>query len=221
MNTASFVVEQLGFKANPFDVQTFRERSPRTTSLGRNPERSRLWKHPAQPFPGGPSVAPFPQLHFWPQEIADVPMHPFLGFSEALRSLYLSERFDLSAKLCQRLVELLALQPGWDGESALPPRPEVLAKIVGLLVFMNTALPQFREPFLAPTINGFAQLEWHNGRRTLEFEATPNGWSIVGTETTSRGEKVYHDAEAARVEIGNMVAAYRWFEGAELLWPII
>ncbi|MCI0535682.1 MAG: hypothetical protein L0Z50_10690 [Verrucomicrobiales bacterium] len=96
-----------------------------------------------------------------------------------------------------------------------------MANSVGLLVLMIAVLPKFREPFLAPTLAGFAQMEWHNGRRTLEFEVTSNGWSIVGAETTSTGEKVYYDADAARIEVEKLIAAYRWFEGAELLWPII
>jgi len=219
MNTAPFVVEQPGFKENPFDVVPFREGNPRAASFERTPERPRLSERAAQPFAGGQSVEPFLQFHFRPQEAPGVLLHPFLGFYEALRSLYLSERVDLSANLCRRLVELLALQPGWNGGTAAPPRPEVLANSVGLLVFMNSALPKFREPSLAPTLDGFAQMEWHNSRRTLEFEATPNGWSIIGTEIVSGGEKVCHKAEVARVEIEKLVFTYRWFEGTELFWP--
>ena len=67
----------------------------------------------------------------------------------------------------------------------------------------------------------FIQLEWHGGHRTLEFEATANGWSIVGSETKSRGERVYHEADTAGFDVDKLLAAYRWFAGLELLWLII
>ena len=86
---------------------------------------------------------------------------------------------------------------------------------------LRTTLPEFQEPFLVPTIGGFAQLEWHSGRRSLEFEGTESGWSIVGSEATTRGGRAYHEAEAARFEVEKLIACYRWFQGAELLWPIM
>lgn len=118
-------------------------------------------------------------------------------------------------------MELSALKSGWDGESALAPKPEAMAHTVGLILFLQTALPEFEEPFVVPTISGFTQLEWHRGHRALEFEATANGWSIVGSETNSRGERMYHEADTARFEVDKLLDAYRWFAGLELLWPII
>ncbi len=220
MNTAPFAVDLPGFEENPFDVLAVRKQRPRWTYSGRIHERSGLLDRVTQPFLGGPIDEPSAPFHVHHQKVSEDPLHPGVGISDALRSLFISERLGLSAKLGQRLVEMLALRPGWDGESAKPPRPEVLANVVGLLASMNTALPNCREPFLAPTIGGRALLEWHHGRRTLEFEATPDGWSVVGTEMTSRGGKDYHETEADRMETEKLIAAYRWFEGAEVLWPI-
>jgi hypothetical protein len=154
-------------------------------------------------------------------QVAGSPLNEFEGFSHELRSLYVSGRLGLSSKMCQRLVELLALQRGWDGGMAMPFKPEEAAHTVSLLIMLNSTLPRFNEPFLAPTIAGFAQLEWHNKQRTLEFEGTSDAWSIVGSETKMRGERVYHQADVSRSDIEELVAAYRWFDGAELLWPII
>jgi len=217
MKTAPFDIDRAGFEENLFELLAVREQSPQRTLSRRIPETDRA----ARPLLGGPSDEPSLQCQVRLQKMMAGSWHADLGFSDALRSLLISKRVGLSAKLCQRLAELLALQPGWDGESAKPPRPEVLAHVVGLLAFMNMTFLSFREPFLTPTIDGFAQLEWHNGQRTLEFEAIPNGWSIVGTQTMARSGKAYHEAEAARFEIERLMAAYRWFEGAELLWPIL
>ena len=145
---------------------------------------------------------------------------PSISFSETLRSLYLRENFNLSPKLHQRVAELLALESGWDGENAMPLRPEALANAIALLIFMKASLPSFKEPFIAPTIDGYLQFEWHSGTKTLEFEATPNGWSIVGTHKTTNGEKIYHLADATRSHIEKLTAAFGWFNGSELLWSI-
>ena len=216
MSNATFDVEENCFK--PF---TTRERSARFVNPADSRERlgmmsSRL----AQSFPSGSNAQSLPGFYS-PARKAVGLSYSSPGFTDELRSLYASERFGLSEKLCHRLVELLSLQPGWDGQSALPPKAEALANVVSLLVFLNATLPQFREPFLVPTIGGFAQLEWHNEQRTLELESTPDGWSIVGSEYSSQREQVYYEAESTRAEIEKLIPAYRWFEGAELLWPII
>jgi len=118
-------------------------------------------------------------------------------------------------------MELSALKSGWDGANAIAPKPEAMAHTVGLILFLQTALPEFEEPFVVPTISGFTQVEWHSGARVLEFEATTGGWSVVGSETKSHGERVYHEADATRSDVHKLLAAYRWFAGQELLWPII
>lgn len=96
-----------------------------------------------------------------------------------------------------------------------------MARTIGLVLFLRTALADFKEPFLVPTTGGFTQLEWRGGRRTVEYEATVVGWSIVGSETSARGERSYYEADAAKLEVDKLLAAYRWFAGLELPWPII
>ena len=118
-------------------------------------------------------------------------------------------------------MELSALKPGWDSGNAIPPRPDVLANTIGMILVLQATLPEFEEPFLAPTVGGFTQLEWYGRDRALELEATADGWSVVGSQTTSHGERVYHEADTARFDLDKLFAAYRWFAGLELLWPII
>jgi hypothetical protein len=221
MKPALLFTDPQGLAEDPFEIPCPPRRVLRSAPFGRTRERSA--------FSLGVTPLPLPSLS---AEISPLlrppwclpserPLQPFLGLAEGLHRLYVSEQFALSPSLLQRLAELLTLKPGWDGERAIPPKPEVLAHIVGLLTLMKAAVPAFQEPFLAPTIDGFAQLEWTDGRRLLEFEATATGWSILGSETTVRGEQAYHEADTARFEVESLLTAYRWFQGTELLWPIL
>jgi hypothetical protein len=99
--------------------------------------------------------------------------------------------------------------------------PDVLANALGTIPILRAAVPGFEEPFLAPTIDGYVQLEWHGSPRTLELEATPDGWSMVGSEVTLRGEHTYYEAESTSFDVDRLVAAYRWYARLELIWPII
>ena len=99
------------------------------------------------------------------------------------------ETFWTSEKFCRRLVELLTLHWGWDGENASPPKPEVLARMVGIILLLKRDAAVFVEPFLTPTIGGYAQLEWHDDSRTLDIEATAEGWAIVGSEIRAGGSE--------------------------------
>jgi hypothetical protein len=145
---------------------------------------------------------------------------PALAFADALHLLGTSEPLRLSRKLAQRILELSALKHGWDGKAAAAPKPEAIAHVVGLILVLQTALPEFEEPFVVPTIGGFTQLEWHRGQRALEFEATASGWSVVGSETKPSGARAYYETDTARFDVDKLLAAYRWFAGLEL-WPII
>ncbi len=156
-----------------------------------------------------------------PLRHGESPLCPALAFTNALAFLGVSEPIRISPRLRRRLIELSALEPAWDCENAIPPRPDVLANAIGTILALQAAVPGFEEPFVVPTIDGFTQLEWHTERRALEFEATENGWSIVGTAITPRGERVYYEADTARLDIEKLLAAFRWFAGLELLWPII
>jgi hypothetical protein len=211
MNAGTFV-EDASFEAR----QAF-ERTSCVNNESRDYERARL--HCASTsFRGGLETQEF---LFTPQDIAGS-FNPSLSASAfaALRSLYASSRFDFSTKLCQRFGELLNLQPRWDGENAVAPKPEVLANVVSVLVFLKATLLNFREPFLTPTIDGFAQLEWRKEQRSLDIELTADGWSIVGSEITAGGGRLYHDAQCTRTDIDTLTLAYKWLDGAELLWPM-
>ncbi len=213
------IAAQHGLAEDPFDLSSFRPSSRPTYSgetmvyseLSRLRPRSQI--APSEPEPGArsrwQSLRPGEGL-----------LRPSVGFTNALPSLGISGPVRISRRLRHRLMELAALEPGWDGENAIPPRPDALASTIGTILVLQAALPEFEEPFVVPTITGFTQLEWHAQRRALEFEATGDGWSIVGSETTPHGERVYHQADTGRLDIDKLVAAFRWLAGLELLWPI-
>ncbi len=218
MRTATLIARKQGFEENPFEARNFQPGSSPTD-----------WRKSAdfpafsrQRFQSGPfGFDPFSITHVQ-QSIPDqTSFSPVLGFAEALRSMSISRSFPFSRKLAERFTEISSLQAGWDDEKATAPQPEVIAHAVGLVLFLQGALPKFEDPFVVPTISGFLQLEWHGEHRALEFEATAYGWSIVGSETQSRGERTYHEADTAGLDVEKLLAAYRWFTGLELLWPII
>ncbi len=212
MNADASVIDEPQFEA----PSSF-ERNPRAKFEWRDYERARLHRTSSSPMSGIGT-----QELLTTSSLIGGSFAPSLSASAAtaLRALYVSARFDFSAKLCQRLGELLNLQAGWDGENAAPPKPEVLANVVSVLVFLKATLPNFREPFLAPTLIGFAQLEWRKDQRSLDVELTSNGWSIVGSERATCGGRLYHEADCARTDINTLVLAYKWLDGTELLWPI-
>ncbi len=200
-----------------FEALTGCEGNPRVKLESRDYERARLHRTSSS-FVSGFGTQEF--LATSPRSGGSFAPSLSASAFAALRVLYSSARFDFSAKLCQRLGELLNLQPGWDGEDSVAPRPEVLANVVSVLVFLKATLPNFREPFLTPTIGGFAQLEWRKEQRSLDIELTADGWSIVGSESTTSRGRLYHEAQCARTDIDILTLAYKWLEGAELLWPM-
>lgn len=220
MTSATSIARQQGLLENPFEAPNFRSRS-RPIYSGESIEYSQFSSLKARPPLLTVGFDPSSSFYWQPLRPEENPLSPALMFANVLHSLVVSEEFRLSRKLGQRLMELSALKSGWDGENAVAPKPEAMAHTVGLILFLQTALPEFEEPFVVPTISGFTQLEWQRGQRALEFEATAGGWSIVGSETKSRGERVYHEADTARFDVDKLLAAYRWFAGLELLWPII
>jgi hypothetical protein len=220
MKTATPTTRQQGFEVSPFEVPSFRRRSMPTYS-GESPELSPFARQRIQPELGITGFDPFSGSHWQRFKADESPLPPALVFANALRFLSASQPLRISQGLSRQIIELSQLKSGWDGESAIAPRPEALAHTVGLILLLQTALPEFEEPFVVPTIGGFTQLEWNRGHRALEFEATANGWSVVGSETKPSGERIYHEADTARFDVDKLLAAYRWFAGQELLWPII
>ena len=214
------MTRQQSSEENPFETSNFRPHSLPTYFGGiaaHPPFSGQRFKPQMTPLDFDPFSSSRLQ-QFTPSESL---LPPASEFANTLRFLGISEPFPLSRKLSQRLMELSALKFGWDGENAAASKPEAVAHTVGLILILQSALSEFKEPFVVPTISGFMQLEWHSGQRVLEFEATANGWSIIGYETKPRGERVYHEADTARFDVDKLLAAYHWFTGLELLWPII
>jgi hypothetical protein len=77
----------------------------------------------------------------------------------------------------------------------------------------------FRLPFIAPTFDGFIQLEWHDKHRLLEFEGSDTGWSVTGAESIPGSSRKYYSAECGRTDLPKLQTFYDWFVGTELIWP--
>lgn len=220
MTPAAPIARQQGFLENPFEVPSFRSRS-RPMYSGETIDYSQFSRLKIRPPFVTAGFDPSSSFYWQPLRPEGNPLSPALMFANLLHSLFVSKELRLSRKLGQRLMELSALKSGWNGENAFAPKPEAMAHTVGLILYLQTALPEFEEPFVVPTISGFTQLEWQRGQRALEFEATADGWSVIACETKSRGERVYHEADITRFDVDKLLTAYRWFAGQELLWPII
>jgi hypothetical protein len=125
----------------------------------------------------------------------------------------------LPASLRLKIHELAALEPGWDGERAQPVKTQVLADVVETLKRLSRQTDHFREPFLAPTFDGFVQMEWREDKRSLDIEAVDTGWSAVGTEMGPEGRRQYHTAEFERNNFARLKKFYQWLSGSASLWP--
>jgi hypothetical protein len=125
----------------------------------------------------------------------------------------------LSSQLRQNINELISLQPNWDGEHAQPVKPHVLAEVAETLKRVSQQTDKFREPFLAPTFDGFVQMEWREKTRSLDVEAVEMGWSAVGTEIGPDSQRLYHVAEFERNDFAQLMKCYKWFAGDEVIWP--
>ena len=65
------------------------------------------------------------------------------------------------------IVDLLALQPGWNSYSAKPiPSPNAVRAIQLLAEFLDTGTPP---PVIVPTVHGGIQLEWHRNGVDIEI----------------------------------------------------
>ena len=126
----------------------------------------------------------------------------------------------LPAQLRQKINELVALESNWDGEHAQPVNPHVLADVVETLKRLSQRTANFREPFLAPTFDGFVQMEWREKNRSLDIEAVGMGWSAVGTEVGPDSQRQYHTAEFERNDFAQLIKFYSWLCGDELIWPM-
>jgi hypothetical protein len=76
-------------------------------------------------------------------------------------------------RVVARINVLAALEPGWDGDSALPPtRQAALAALNGLFEVM---WPDSPAPSVVPMYDGGVQLEWHGPGLDIELTAAPDG----------------------------------------------
>lgn len=147
---------------------------------------------------------------------------PFMSpptIAESVQRTVVETAASLSIQLRQKINELAALESNWDGEQAKPVKPHVLADVVETLKRLGQQTDVFREPFLAPTFDGFVQMEWREDKRCLDIEAVETGWSAVGTMIGSDGQRVYFTAEFERNDFAQVVNFYQWLYGSELIWP--
>lgn len=142
------------------------------------------------------------------------------GISESVNRIVVGRSAALSPSLRQRIGELSDLSAHWDGETAKPVKAPILGDVVEVLRRLTQRTNNFREPFLAPTFDGFVQIEWHNQKHSLEIEAVGHGWSVVGSMTAAAdGKRLYFSAECERSDFEQLEKFYEWFVGNELLWP--
>ncbi|MEO6181977.1 MAG: hypothetical protein ABIP71_02495 [Verrucomicrobiota bacterium] len=141
------------------------------------------------------------------------------GISESVNRIMVGRSAALSPSLRKRIGELSDLKPSWDGETAKSVKAPVLGDVVEVLRRLTQCTKNFREPFLAPTFDGFVQIEWHIQKRSLEIEAVSQGWSVVGSMIVADGKRLYFPAECERSDFEQLEKFYEWFAGNELLWP--
>jgi hypothetical protein len=141
------------------------------------------------------------------------------GIAESVREVAIDASASLPVRLHQRINELAGLEEDWDGEGAKVVKPHVLADVVETLRRLSQH-HVFREPFLAPTFDGFVQMEWHDERRWLDVEVTEQGWSAVGTTIGAEGTRHYYTADFERSDFAQLERFYCWLLSDGLLtWP--
>lgn len=141
------------------------------------------------------------------------------GIAESVKQLVAKRSAALSLALRQRMEMLANLEPNWDDEGAAPVKSFVLADAVEVLKRLAQQTDGFQEPFIAPTFDGYVQMEWHGQKRSLELAADSHGWTIVGTLIKGDGKRDYFTGECARSDFEQLGLFYKWFMGIELIWP--
>jgi hypothetical protein len=129
-----------------------------------------------------------------------------------------TKKLALSLRVAARLDELSLLKNGWDEADALQIKSEALKAARFVLRGLSLLRP-FQDPSIVPTFDGFLQLEWHKFSRSLEFEYTPEGWSILGVASVNSEHPVYNTASAALDDTEDLERFYIWYSTDELTWP--
>jgi hypothetical protein len=133
-------------------------------------------------------------------------------------SFYQTQEQILSPGLEARLNELSLLKHGWDEEDALQINSQAIEATRRALRRLSL-LRSFQGPSIVPTFDGFLQLEWHNPSRSLEFEYTPGGWSILGVDSVNTEHPRYNTELVPLKEAADLEPFFNWFSTHELIWP--
>ena len=124
----------------------------------------------------------------------------------------------LSPELEARLIELSLLKNGWDEGESLQISSEAVEAARSVLRQLSLVRP-FQGPSIVPTFDGFLQLEWHNTSRSLEFEYTPEGWSLLGVDSVNTEHPHDNTALVPLRAAADLEPFFSWFSTPELIWP--
>ena len=80
-------------------------------------------------------------------------------------------------QLRERVAELAALRPNWNGYNERQIHSSALSRALGVV----NDLDLDREPWLVPLADGRVQLEWHSGDDEVVVEIPPDGSATVFT----------------------------------------
>jgi len=124
----------------------------------------------------------------------------------------------LSAVMSAKLRELAALKLGWDEEGALPIDARAIEE-TAIVIGRLSSTRDFQNPQVVPTFDGFLQVEWHSPTRSLEFEFTPAGWSVLGVDSVNSPCPEYYKAATPFKMTEALEPFYVWFTTPGLTWP--
>ncbi len=142
------------------------------------------------------------------------------AIADFVRATALEKARSLTDSLRRKMSDLAALEQNWDGEGAQPVKESVLADVAEALRRLRQGALTFREPFLAPTFDGFVQIEWGGRQRSLDIEAVETGWSAVGTVISPQGKRGYETGEFERNDFARFRRCYDWLCSNDALWPL-
>jgi len=159
---------------------------------------------------------------FATQAFRGTPLSGGASLTTYIHNLFTTQVKSLSPRFGQRITQIANMPDDWDSEGARAVDVDLVANAYGIILLFKTVFASdFREPFVAPTFQGSVLIEWRNSKRSLEIEAAQDGWSVVGTSAPQRGEKLYHEVQLPRSNLRTLIDCYKWFVGAEMLWPAL
>jgi hypothetical protein len=97
----------------------------------------------------------------------------------------------------QRIQDLTALAPGWDGYGAKPIDAGVAVDAVSFLI--DHAYPTVSEPAVVPLADGGIQLEWHVGGIDLEIAFSDEDGGVFLEDQATGATEEHASNEAGRV----------------------